>query len=92
MYSNDRRRKDNLDLCIRILSFIKETATLSTDAKNTSMLDRTELIHSSFISLTNDSSMINNADTYFDQNADPAKLTEETEQLLAMALRTLQIQ
>lgn len=92
LFSSDRRKKDNIELCRRLLLLVKEVAQAGIDVKNTSMLDKPELIHSSFISLTNDSSMLNNAEAYFDASADPAKLTEETEQLLAMALRSLQIQ
>ncbi|TNV85022.1 hypothetical protein FGO68_gene17136 [Halteria grandinella] len=92
LFSSDRRKQDNLDLLRRLLSIVKDTASTlcCTDAKNTSsLLDKSD---SSFISLTNDSSMLLNPDAYFSQSTDPAKLTEQTEQLLGMVLRTLQIQ
>ncbi|TNV85058.1 hypothetical protein FGO68_gene11920 [Halteria grandinella] len=95
LFSSDRRKQDNLDLLRRLLSIVKDTASTlcCTDAKNTSsILDKSDINSSSFISLTNDSSMLTNPDAYFASSTDPAKLTEQTEQLLGMVLRTLQIQ
>lgn len=74
LFSSDRRKQDNLDLLRRLLSIVKDTATtLCMDPKNTSMLDKSDLIHSSsFISLTNDSSMLNNPDAHFSPSTPPA--------------------
>jgi hypothetical protein len=60
-----------------LLHTLKDFVATSGNQNNRSLLEKTELIHSSFISITNDSSMLNNA--YFEATSDPAKLTEETE-------------